>query len=1251
MSMEKFLSKYRKLVWLLLFIFILILGNNNLIYTVKAGCVGSMPQESDWKFSVLCANKTHVNYSRDPICSTSPSNGMCDGRCIYYCPTYAFNGIPIYARIKITEDAILTKIRAPLYAGSKYTCSDKLLVSLKYGSYTFERHVSESDPVAYGQYRDIVLPQPLQLTAGTTLSFRVVDYDKEAGYHKDRGSMGFRFPYKDSNGRLFCGETYLRSSGNAKGECPPPKIRCDMCGGTRQCPFTGKMYLDNLMQTSDPSEQVLYPLCFADIPIGLSDFDFNDFAVMLIGGPACTCQETTCTPPAGDPKTACREKYDDTYSASCTYTCCDSPNDCTPGVCTNTTTGTYVNNSSSCSVSAPTNIRYSVAKNGHLDVRMDDRGDLLRLTAFSYSPSACLAITKKGSNSSFPGTLPITYRNMDCSSSGYNRPKSYRTDLTFRAKGGQDLSGYLNNNTCVVNINAEVLAEGPANERSLSQCSDQVSIYYPPTIPLYVRIYDKNKSSIAGLDGSYPSKLVEDSTVDWVGTIRKGGGTGEDPFQLLQSPNPDTFVTDGVCSVRGGGQFVYKRGDNNPMNIVVDLWDENKANDFVYGKQEIFLVHEASGRKYPINRDPLHNVSTYVLGLTNRNTAVQSLNTGSMSGFGKYPITQSFAGSFESCMNNSANIYCTSRFKVDSIPSVIIKNYLNSIRSSDSRYKYIKDMPASIRNNPPSGVRLWIRFYQQSLPNGKYHVEVATKDKEGATASYSFPNANFTVDNTLPDASIDLIACGEGGNCKVNGRVVGGDIMQVHIEVQDNNVLPSNYAFFVPFVFAENTKDGSKRFLPIWNYRNRKVTSYKLDGTLYGTVYPNGTNIASYFFNVKKTNGGKNESFDIFVAGVRSGDNLHYGVCAYDVAGNIKCTWNNLCEGGHESTVGNNWIKTSLDNVYSKGGFSDLPRYNEITGVVEYPHPSLQSFFNNYLHPFHTDVATLSTFAVVTNNSDSLNNIQWGYNGHLNPLSFSLKNRNIYNATFWYTDLKSLAKDRCELLNSCEEININTQGDPVQAFKNALADSHKYKIIEVHKNLSIPSNTILRCKNANLIFVESGTINLKNMVIKSKFNPNSSSSNPFYINDEGCLFVLAPSSSAKMIIDDDPTVQGKIKNVRLQHDPSTGYGVDADFAQFGVISLDSNANWDNPQVWIKQTPRDAYRHADGYYDAFILQGFIYSLGLPRFDRDLVYSANAKFPSEWIIYDPSLLNVFEPLLGKYKVQTFKCGVNQHPWCKE
>ncbi len=940
----------------------------------------------------------------------------------------------------------------------------------------------------------------------------------------------------------------------------------------------------------------------------------------------CTANENDCDLPDGNEPSACREK---TTETSCSYYTCPSSTACS--ATKKTKKGVDAESSPpECEFNIPSKIRYSGIKEGTYSASVYDRGDLLRINAFSYDVSACGRILYKNiQDTPFPQRIPFVYRDMDCSDSGYNRERTYTDAIIFKPFGGSAVANYLDsNNTCKVKVISEVKSEGPVGESFIAQCSQSFDVYYPPTYALDVRIKDKNKQSASGVDGKYPPKMVEDRIVDWV------GGLGENPFQIIKGIDPNAFASDGICSVTSDpDNFVYRVGDNNPFVVEADFWDENGLNDFDIVKQDIYLVNESTGQEYPINRDT-PSVPANILGLYNVSVADNG-HAPDTRGFTKYKINQNDPiETWKQCLLDSKNIYCVHREKIDIIPSSQIKKMLGNLKKTDSAYGALNGLPSNISKNPPEGRTVNMKVYQKNLLEGKYFVRVKTHDNEGASVTENFKNVNFIVDNSLRVVNMTL-------------SNYYADVYKINIQIKDNNKLSTKYgpAMFATYVFTTNP-DGTKRFLKLWDPNSNKTSDIAVDTSWFGLRNAKGADLSKYVKWSTSSNG-KVQNITFYVAGASGGDSIYYGTCAYDVAGNIKCTTDDICGFNPPSGLGNNWMKTSLDNVYSKGGFTQLPDYHELLNTIEWPIKSVKNLFTRYLQPFVANRAIIGNFAMVLQSLNGYGDIVWGYNKHffdINNPYFGFDRRQIIVDSSRYYDMKNTALTRCSTLDSCTKITISTRDKDVarqQLIDAVSKNNSEYKVVILSKT-DVVTPSILTCKNKNLIFIEEGTFRVSNQIIKNSFNPNSSSSNPFDIYDEGCLFVVSPDDTSRFIIDDDPKKVSKIYGKNLKGNGIDS--VDADFSQFAVIGFGNKSG----QITVKQTPRDNYR-TDGMYDALILHGFIYSKALPIFERDLVFSANEIFPSEWIIYDASLIRAFNPLLGKYKIQTFKCGVNNHPWC--
>ncbi len=956
----------------------------------------------------------------------------------------------------------------------------------------------------------------------------------------------------------------------------------------------------------------------------------------------CNCtSEPPCDPGDSVPATACRESSNGT--SSCTYYVCSSEHSCSREPKTNTAE-TASSTPPTCSITLPTNVRFNSIASGVYKASEYDRGDMFRINAFGYSTKACGSIVYANNyNREFPQFVPFEFRSMDCSSRGYSRPRDYNQAIAFKTAGGSQVEAQLDpNNICHVDITSEVKSVGPVEDEFLQQCNHSLSVYYPPTFALTVQLVDRNKESVEQLDGRKAYKLVQDTIVDWV------GGIGDDPLQFLKSPDVDTLAQKGICDLLANDRnYEYRVGDANPFWLKVTLWDENGPGDFNIDHQDFYLVNNTSGQEYPVNRGT-GDTQNQVLGLYDVGLA-SSHRAPATDGYRTYTVSGSLAETLRTCIQQG-NILCTMRFKVEDVPGSVVRQILQSLHNGDPAYKAVDGLPNRILQNPPVAKKVYLRIYQRSLPDGKYFIRVRTKDREGAKYTEDFHNVSFLVDNTLPQLQVGL-------------SPYDADVLQFNVSVSDNNKLPTDKgpAFFAAYVFVQK-RDGTRYFLNIVDPNTMRPTSYKVDGTIFGkTVVQNGQlkNVAPYL-RVSSQDGGHTQNIKIYVAGpsgfeLGGGDKIFYGVCAYDVAGNIKCTQDDLCSppppeppGG----IGNNWIKTSLNNVYSKGGFDGLPDYHQLLSIREYPvagnNNKVKDLFENYLAPFTSSRATLGNFSMVLN-TNGFGDIVWGYEGNffdsVKP-RFGLVKRQIDVDSRRYSYMASLAKQRCGVLDSCKIITIDgaqAQDRGLGAFMDAVeAQSSTYKVIYVNKaNISLGG--VLKCKNANLIFVENSNITIKGQVVKSRVANNNTLS-PFADYTEGCLFVLAEGSGNTIVLDDDPKQSATVMGEKWQK--SSADTTDTDFMQLGIIAFGSQEG----QVRVKQTPREQYKY-NGTYDALIVHGFIYSKGTPVFERDLVFADNTRFPSEWIIFDPSLMQLYEPLLGKYKVQTIKCGVNNHPWCNK
>lgn len=327
------------------------------------------------------------------------------------------------------------------------------------------------------------------------------------------------------------------------------------------------------------------------------------------------------------------------------------------------------------------------------------------------------------------------------------------------------------------------------------------------------------------------------------------------------------------------------------------------------------------------------------------------------------------------------------------------------------------------------------------------------------------------------------------------------------------------------------------------------------------------------------------------------------GACAYDLAGNMKCATS-----PETFTFKASWLKTSYGDVYSKRGASlTLPTDDATTTDAT----KLLS------DPFAEQVYTFAT-GVYLSGSDNESRLLGGHSGSpTQPLGFRGNYRttdpiNRFNLFKYdpsmpgneYARLKSTATLNCDLLNSG-----STSGKLCNNSVSEDLNTEDFTIVTLNTGKDW-SDQILECRKANVVFVNQGTLKLG--AVTSTVNG-------------ACLFVV--SGNASLVIA-DKSAQGKIGG-KLQADRFEA----AVISDGGNVTVDKSVKGPSGADYLKWT------------------GFFYSTTkAPQFLRGLAQADISQYPSEWLLYDATLLDAFRPLLGLAKTADLTCGTSTHVLCK-
>ena len=512
---------------------------------------------------------------------------------------------------------------------------------------------------------------------------------------------------------------------------------------------------------------------------------------------------------------------------------------------------------------------------------------------------------------------------------------------------------------------------------------------------------------------------------------------------------------------------------------------------------------------------------------------------------------------FTDCINDSSTVAC-------------VKKLSEYVDSSDATLLHVN-------------VRAYLK---NSLRNTNYKLTGMIRNAGGGTwtgdvdlTNYGWPNSTLLLDTVAPNVSI------------TSTNALGNRIT-FNVDVTDANIDNSKVYLFRSYAVALNSEKGN-RFLTTLN-----------DIALDGTDFENSP-FGSSGYSITPISGGYR--YRINVKGLQGGDDVYFGVCAFDKAGNVNCTYTNIAQ------VGWNWLKTSLGNVYSKGdasgGFTGLPNYSTMSSTSEDPIASDVS-------PYNASRAVISNF-VISSVSSSLAGVQWGYDGHYNSPEFVRSDQPV-GLFSWFSLLEDTATAKCNIDSSCTISTLS--GSSASNLSSALSSTASARKVIKVENATVSFDS-LTCRRANLVFLKNTQLTVKEIL-----KPGSDPLKNVY---DGCVFVADNSSS--VTIEDDPNSSWD------SHD-------NVDLVQAGFVMLG------NATFRVKQTPHNAYEDSNGQFDRLIIHGFVHTQNrVPIFERDLSITDNQQYPSEWIVFDSSLVPLLKPVLGAPKVDTIHCGLVDHPFC--
>ena len=813
-------------------------------------------------------------------------------------------------------------------------------------------------------------------------------------------------------------------------------------------------------------------------------------------------------------------------------------------------------------------------------------------------------------NTSDPDGDPVTITDFTVSG---NCIKANRNGENFTLTPQGEVTGVSPNLDNYHSCTSTLTAYIKDNHNHTASCTKTVQISYPITNFSKMCLLDKNNESVSPDFTQNPP--VRPSVFNYVGS------TAPDVASYAINVVNNTSPTRELPPITS--RFTLKsiqKGDSAPFQLFMRFHDQNGNLNMKLQNGKIYLRKTDGSFQIPFETVPSSLTGTgytfpiYVYGV-NRAGHLVHYNSGM---------------DFTPCLNDTNSIVCIKGNMTlnlsNGIPRLV--SFLYTIYPKEDlsfptgQYEVYFARNNSLDNTDAEGVK-W-RKYQQLPITALANIFVGFRDNYVKTYQTNNCNQQWTGNNALfidgKPPVVDVLSID-----KVNANTID---IKVKL-TEDSGHFANSYPIYRTYFFAEN--DDSGKVAGVENRFLRTANGYEIKAE--DTV---GNN--KYDWQLISSNS-NSRTYELKVTGLLGGDNIIYGFCVADRAGNQRCCDSdvpgqpgcNMIDSGSHLHIGSNWVKTSLGYLYSGGGFSNLPDYGLITNVYETP-----SSVSNFVAPFNaTDKAVLSTFTSFSY-INNLGNVDFGYNNnhkHEVGLPYFYKAYVTFNNNDWVAFFQNIISKRCRLLANCTQIAVNdaaglanalqttnTTGDPDNIFK-IITIRHSGSGVSSGANLVLPSKLTIRGKNIVLV---GGYNRLKMYQI---YKPDT------FSNQQVGLIVIGYGNS-QVIVDDK-------KNEDFDNN-------NTDLVQAGFIIL-QNSQFKEIQG-LASNNRDAYKDSNGKFDKLILHGFLYSQTLPVLERDLGIDENEHNPSEWFIYDANLMNLFEPILGKRKIQTTNCIMNNSPLCK-
>lgn len=376
--------------------------------------------------------------------------------------------------------------------------------------------------------------------------------------------------------------------------------------------------------------------------------------------------------------------------------------------------------------------------------------------------------------------------------------------------------------------------------------------------------------------------------------------------------------------------------------------------------------------------------------------------------------------------------------------------------------------------------------------------------------------------------------------------------------------------------------------------------------------------------------GGITSGFQFRGYGARGNDIMRAQVCIYDIAGNGVCRPDS---NNPPFQAQDKWLKTSLGDVYSNtdsagiGGFQvQLPNAPGNTDastaptLLYAPFTTQQNTITSHLYASASGASGVS--GGNASRQGGINNFYRSLDGSslFNVSGFVDPSGARYGTGGWFNRLLALSNYNCPLLKANGTTLVTGYNSLCQEFNGATLATLDFMENTTVKNkmitLTLPTSGVttvtrdMTCANTSLIFIQTGHLRFPRQLRNNTDN-----------QADACVFIIA--SGAALTIADTPDNESSTDVDRF----------DASIVADGNFTTEFGA-----------------KSANQKYAQLQLFGLVFSSrNAPLFKRDLVFSENKRFPSEWLIYNADVVESLRPILGLRQSSEIKCGTSSHPVC--